>query len=106
MQDESGWLIEMKFGNGLLWWSGSFDPARDIFDRRRLCANMVNDAGKALRFSRHEDGKRVLDALLAMDPCPLFRYAAELYSVQEHLWPAPASKTPNVAIKPRRQASA
>lgn len=87
--DETGWLIEMKFGDGLLWWSGEFEPADDYYQRARLIARMVNDAGKAVRFSRREDAQRVLDSMLSARPCPVFPRAAALYSVQEHMWPAP-----------------
>ena len=90
--DESGWLIEMKFGDGLLWWSGEFDPADDDYQRARLIARMVNDAGKAVRFARREDAQRVLDAMLAARPCPIFQRAPELYSAQEHMWIAPAGE--------------
>lgn len=98
MQDETGWLIEMRFGDGLLWWSGEFDRADDDYVRARLIARMVNDAGKAVRFARREDAQRVLDAMLSARPCPIFGRAPTLYSVQEHLWPAPASVTPNVEL--------
>lgn len=95
--DERGWLIEMRFGGGLLWWSGEFDRARDDFRGARLSARMVNDAGKAVRFARQEDAQRVLDAMLAARPCPIFQRASELYSVQEHLWPAPIAAAPQAA---------
>lgn len=87
--DEAGWLIEMKFGDGLLWWSGEFEPAGDDYQRARLIARMVNDAGHAVRFARREDAQRVLDSMLAARPCPILPRASALYSVQEHMWPAP-----------------
>lgn len=103
MQDESGWLIEMKFGDGLLWWSGEFDRAGDDFQSARLIARMVNDAGKAVRFARQEDARRVLDSMLEARPCPILGKAPALYSVQEHLWPAPASKTHNAELTGSQQ---
>ena len=90
MNDEAGWLIEMKFGDGLLWWSGEFDRAGDDCQRARLIARMVNDAGKAVRFARREDAQRVLDGMFSARPCPIFGNAPTLYSVQEHMWPAPS----------------
>lgn len=90
MNDEAGWLIEMKFGDGLLWWNGEFDRAGDDYQRARLIARMVNDAGKAVRFARREDAQRVLDGMFSARPCPIFGNAPTLYSVQEHMWPAPA----------------
>lgn len=90
MNDEAGWLIEMKFGDGLLWWSGEFDRAGDDYQRARLIARMVNDAGKAVRFARREDAQRVLDGMFSARPCPIFGNAPTLYSVQEHMWPAPS----------------
>lgn len=95
MQDETGWLIEMKFGDGLLYWSGEFDPADHDFQRARLIARMVRDAGEAVRFARREDAQRVLDAMIVARPCPILGRAPELYSVQEHMWSAPASEPPN-----------
>lgn len=86
--DGFGWLIEMKFGDGLLWWSGEFDRANDEYQHARLIARMVNDAGKAVRFARREDAQRVLNAMLSARPCPILGRAPELYSVQEHMWPA------------------
>lgn len=86
---EIGWLIEMRFGDcGLLWWNGEFDQHRE-YGRARFSARMVNDAGKAVRFARREDAQRVLDAMLAARPCPMFGSARTLYSVQEHMWPVP-----------------
>lgn len=88
--DETGWLIEMKIDAHLLWWCGEFDSTEEWSSR--LIARMVNDANKAVRFARREDAQRALDGLFAARPCPLFRRAPELYSVQEHMWPA---STPN-----------
>ena len=87
--DELGWLIEMQFGDGLLWWSGCFDDD-GTYPPSRLIARMVNDVNKAVRFSRREDAQRVLDAMLAAQPCPLLARAKTLYSVHEHMWPEAA----------------
>lgn len=103
MHDETGWLIEMRFGDGLLWWSGDFDGdhtrhrwSMPASGPSRITARMVNNAGLAVRFARREDAQRVLDGMLAARPSPLLYAASELYSVQEHMWPAPASKPANV----------
>ena len=104
MQDKYGWLIECRVAGYTMWWSGAFDTPQDRWapwrpwssDKDRLIARMVNDAGKAVRFARREDAQQALDGLLTARPSPLLQNAPEVYSVQEHLWPAPASKTPNV----------
>lgn len=93
---EFGWLIEMKFGGGLLYWGGGFDPAVDDFQHARLIARMVKDAGHAVRFARREDGQRVLDAMLSARPCPILPNARGLYSVQEHMWLASAQPAQKV----------
>jgi len=107
MQDEYGWLIECRVAGYTMWWSGAFDTPQDRWapwrpwssDKDRLIARMVNDAGKAVRFARREDAQQALDGLLTARPSPLLQNAPEVYSVQEHLWPAPAGKTPNVRGK-------
>ena len=97
MNDETGWLIEMKLGDGLLWWSGEFDRADDKYQHARLIARMVCDPGHAVRFSRREDAQRVLDSMRGARPCPVLARAPELYSVQEHIWVAPAQQAEPVA---------
>ena len=82
---EIGWLIEQEFGGGWLYWSGAFDTAIR-HERKYLTAEMVRDPSEALRFARREDAQRALDGLLKADPCPVFRYAPEMYRVAEHQW--------------------
>jgi hypothetical protein len=102
-QDESGWLIEFNADGNALWWDGTFKPIGDHWDERRnrLGANMVNRVNDAVRFANRESAQKVLDGLLAMRPFSVLANAAELYSVTEHLWPAPAA-----AIDTARRADA
>lgn len=96
LADETGWLIEMRVNGHTLWWGGEFDNNEVAWSRcrpwstdsHRLIARLVSDAYKAVRFARREDAQKALDGLLTARPCPLLQNAPEVYSVQEHMWPA------------------
>lgn len=96
LADETGWLIEMCVNGHTLWWGGEFDNNEVAWSRcrpwstdsHRLIARLVSDAYKAVRFARREDAQKALDGLLTARPCPLLQNAPEVYSVQEHMWPA------------------
>jgi hypothetical protein len=89
MTDETGWLIETKFGPHTHWLKLDGEPwprydvsAYDGDELRKYAIpfNFTKDASEALRFARKEDAEAVMAMFqrFLIDPV-----------ATEHQWPAP-----------------
>lgn len=80
----SAWLIECQIG-GPLWFSGVFRR-----EGRRMLANFVTDASKAVRYPTQAAAQAAFDMLDDMAPCSIL--GRSCYTITEHEWSGAVSE--------------